>query len=321
MKLQILVPQYQDGDDIIKLLLDSIALQKCIDFNDVGVIVCNDGSNVKLSKELLESYPFKIEYYWNDIHSISKARNICLEKSTADYVMFANIDDMFYNACGLYIIFNEMSKGRFDILTSVFKEETMDKFRNKILVDRDMDPTFIYGKVYRRQYLLDNNIRFNESLKFYDDVYFNILAQNSTSNVKYCATPFYLWCWRDGAVFRHKPGFTLETYDHLLDSYNALIEEFDKRGKLDKVNYYVSYMFLHTYYSMNKPEWVDVKNKAYRTDVEKKFENYYKKYKGIWNKIDTVSKMQVSNMVRGRVIGEGMLMESITITDWLKKFE
>ena len=108
MKLQILVPQYKETDEIIRPLLDSIAIQQNVDFNDVGVIICNDGSDVFLSEKLLNSYPYKIEYYKCEHHGVSATRNACLDHATADYVMFCDADDMFYNACGLWIIFREI---------------------------------------------------------------------------------------------------------------------------------------------------------------------------------------------------------------------
>ena len=61
MKLQILVPQYNETDEIIKPLLDSIALQQNVDFGEIGVIICNDGTDVYLSDELLTGYPFRID--------------------------------------------------------------------------------------------------------------------------------------------------------------------------------------------------------------------------------------------------------------------
>ena len=41
MKLQVLVPQYKETDEIIKPLLDSIALQQNDDFGENGVIAVN----------------------------------------------------------------------------------------------------------------------------------------------------------------------------------------------------------------------------------------------------------------------------------------
>ena len=43
MKLQILIPQWNETDEIIKPLLDSIQIQQNVDLKkDVGVIIVND---------------------------------------------------------------------------------------------------------------------------------------------------------------------------------------------------------------------------------------------------------------------------------------
>ena len=123
MKLQILVPQYNETDDVVKPLLDSIALQQNVPFDEIGVIICNDGTAVHLSPELLSSYPFKVEYHLEPHRGVSATRNACLDYATADYVMFCDADDLFFNACGLWIIFREIEIG-FDSLSSVFVEET-----------------------------------------------------------------------------------------------------------------------------------------------------------------------------------------------------
>ena len=60
MKLQILVPHYKERSEDIALLLDSIAIQQNVNFNEVGVIICNDGTDVRPK---FREYPFKIEFY------------------------------------------------------------------------------------------------------------------------------------------------------------------------------------------------------------------------------------------------------------------
>ena len=79
MKLQILVPQYKDKKEVIKPLLDSIALQQGIDFNEVGVIIVNDGyPKSKLHDKFLKSYPFKIEYHMaNENRGVSATIRPC----------------------------------------------------------------------------------------------------------------------------------------------------------------------------------------------------------------------------------------------------
>ena len=320
MKLQILIPQYKETETIIKPLLDSIAIQQSVNFKDIGVIICNDGSDVKLSEKFLKSYPYKIEYYKCQHKGVSATRNACLDRATADYVMFCDADDMFFNACGLYIILREIEIGEFDSLVSVFIEESRDPDTKEVVyINHEMDSTFVHGKVHRREYLMDKGIRWNPKLTIHEDSFFNIQCQNLSENVKYCQSPFYLWKWRDDSVCRHDPKYILKTYNNMIDSNDALIQEFQKKKLQDKAAFYVAFMIFDAYYTMNKPEWINQENKTYRNDTEKRFSTYYKKYKKLWDEIPINDKMQISNGVRSRSVMEGMQMENATIDQWLKK--
>ena len=321
MKLQILIPQYKETDEIVKPLLDSIALQQCVDFNEIGVIICNDGTDVYLSDTLLNSYPFEVQYHKCEHKGVSATRNACLDRATAEYVMFCDADDMFYNMCGLWIVFNEIKIG-FDSLVSCFTEETRHPETKEVLyINHDMDSTFVHGKIHRRQYLLDRGIRFNDALTIHEDSYFNILCQSLSQNVKYCQTPFYLWKWRDESVCRHDPKYILKTYNNMLDSNDALITTLREKGAYDKANFYVAMMLLDAYYTMNKPDWINQENKEYRDATEKRFARYYKKHKATWESVPAQDKMQISQGIRGRSVMEGMQMESQTIDEWLKHIE
>ena len=321
MKLQILVPQYKETDEVIKPLLDSIAIQQSISFDDVGVIICNDGSDVFLTDELLHSYPYRIDYYKEEHRGVSATRNACLDHADADYVMFCDADDMFYNACGLWILFREMNVG-FDSMVSVFVEETRHpETKEVIYINHETDSTFVHGKVHRRQYLIDNQIRFNDKLTIHEDSFFNILAQNIGKEVKYCQTPFYLWKWRDESVCRHDPKYILKTYRNMIDSNDALIDEFLSRGIQDKALFFTAFMVFDAYYTMNKPEWINQENQIYRNGTEKHFSEWYKKHKGMWESIPVNDKMVISNQIRSRSVMEGMRMEAITIDGWLKHIE
>ena len=322
MKLQILIPQYKETDEIVKPLLDSIALQQNIDFSEIGVIIVNDGTDIHLSEDLLNSYPFKVEYYLNEHSGVSATRNACLDHATADYVMFCDADDMFFNMCGLWIVFREIENGGFDSLTSVFVEETrMPGTNEKIYINREMDSTFVHGKIHRRKYLLDKNIRWNPNLTIHEDSFFNIQCSNLSQNVKYCQTPFYLWKWRDDSVCRHDPKYILKTYRNMIDSNDALIEEFRKRAVYDKAAFYVAFMIFDAYYTMNKPEWINQENKQYRDETEYHFSKYYKKHKPEWQAISAQDKIQISQGIRGRSVMEGMMLESMTVEGWLSHIE
>lgn len=321
MRLQILIPQYKETDDVVKPLLDSIALQQRVEFSEIGVIICNDGSDIFLSDKLLDSYPFEVQYHKESHRGVSATRNACLDYATADYVMFCDADDMFYNMCGLWILFREMAT-EFDSLVSCFTEETRNPATKEVLyINHDMDSTFVHGKVHRRQYLMEKGIRFNDKLTIHEDSYFNILCQNLSQNVKYCPTPFYLWRWRDDSVCRHDPKYILKTYNNMIDSNDALITTLRKKGAKDKAVFYVAFMLFDAYYTMNKPEWVNQENREYRDATEARFAKYYKKHKKEWESIPIPEKMQISQGIRGRSVNEGMQMESLTIDEWLSHLE
>lgn len=320
MKLQILIPQYKETEDIIKPLLDSIEIQQNIDLkNDVGVIIVNDGTDVHLSREFLDRYTFPVEYHFNEHKGVSATRNACLDKATADYVMFCDADDMFYNACGLYIVFREIDNGGFDSLVSAFIEEGRLPNTNEVVyINHDMDSTFVHGKVHNRQYLIDNKIRWNNKLTIHEDSYFNCLCQRLAKELKYCQTSFYLWKWRDNSVCRSDFKYILKTYNNMLDSNDALIDEFIKRKRVADAQYYCTATIFDAYFTMNKDEWINQENKEYRTATEKRFKAYYIKHKHLYDTIPADVKTQIVMDIKNRMYAEGLLMESITFGAWIK---
>lgn len=323
MKLQILIPQYKETEEIIKPLLDSIEIQQNVDLkNEVGVIIVNDGTDVHLSDEFLNRYTYKIEYYLHEHKGVSATRNACLDYATADYVMFCDADDMFYNACGLYIVFREIAMGGFDSLVSAFVEETRDPAtKEPVYINRDMDSTFVHGKIHNRVFLLKNKIRWNDKLTIHEDSYFNCLCQRLASELKYSQTSFYLWKWRDASVCRHDPKYILKTYNNMLDSNEALVDQFIERGRPQDAQFYATTMIYDAYFTMNKDEWLNQENHEYRIATERRFKEYWLKHKSLHDEIVPEAKTQIIMGIKNRMYGEGMILETLTFNEWIKQVE
>ena len=323
MKLQILIPQYEETEEIIKPLLDSIEIQQYVDLkNDVGVIIVNDGTNVRLSKEFRNRYSFQIDYYLNTHKGVSATRNACLDYATADYVMFCDADDMFYNACGLYIIFREIENGEFDSLVSAFIEESRDpRTKEPLYINHNMDSTFVHGKVHRRKFLLENNIRWNDNLTIHEDSYFNCLCQRLAKELKYSQTSFYLWKWRDTSVCRHDSKYILKTYNNMLNSNDALVEQFLSRDMIQEAQFYATSMIYDAYFTMNKDEWLNQENHEYRHLTEQRFKEYWIKYKYLHDSIPQDAKTQIIMSIKNRMYSEGMVLETMTFNEWIKQVE
>lgn len=320
MKLQILIPQYKETDDIVKPLLDSIAIQQGIDLNEIGVIIVNDGTNVHLNEDWLKTYPYKIEYYLAPHRGVSATRNTCLDYASADYVMFCDADDMFYNACGLWIIFKEIEKG-FDTLSSKFVEEANIEGIGLTYIDHNNDNTFVHGKVHRRQYLIDNDIRWNPNLTIHEDSYFNVQCWDLTEKRVYIPNSFYLWRYRKDSVCRSDPQYILKTYPQLINSVDGIIESYIKRGKNDKALGQIIYTILKMYYTLYTPIWRDKENIEYAVKLENRIYQFYKKYKQMWDDCPEKNKIFFSNQIRSEMINKGMVLETMTVDEWLDKLE
>jgi hypothetical protein len=129
--------------------------------------------------------------------------------------------------------------------------------------------------------------------------------------------PFYLWKWRDESVCRHDPKYILKTYNNMLDSNTALVNEFLKRNRLQDAQFYATSMIYDAYYTMNKNEWINQENKEYRDNTEKRFKEYYSTFKQLFDTTPEILRNQIIVGVRNRFFQEGMMLESVTFNDWI----
>ena len=314
MKLQILITQYNETDDIVKDMLDSIEIQQNVDFNDIGVIIVNDGSDIYLSDELLNSYSFKIEYYKDEHKGISGARDGCMRRAVADYIMFCDADDMFYNNIALWIILSKTKKN-FDVMNSVFIEEAKTS-GGPLYLRKEAGPVFVHGKVYRRQYLLDNDISWNPALTVHEDSYFNMLALKLTDKVEICPTPFYIWRWRDSSVCRNDKDYILKTYPNLIQSSEACLDEFLKRDKIQIVSDLCTSFLINTYCTLEEDKWKEEENKEYRKNTIFLLEKYFNKFKKYY---EQNQEDRIINLFTSIVKKRKMDKDLSVLKKWLQK--
>lgn len=308
-------------------LLNSIVLQQAVDFKEIGMVIVYDGDEATPlpEEDWHQFYPFDIQFVHAPHGGVSAARNHALDAATADYVMFCDADDMFFHMCGISILIKEMDREEFDSMTTLFIEETKHPdTRLPVYIQHPNDSTFVHGKVHRRQYLIDNGIRWNENLKIHEDSYFNVLCRcvgKDPNRLKYLPTAIYLWRWRDKSICREDADYMQKTYTQLLDSSDALVDELVRRGLSDKATFYFLGMVFDTYYTLQKPKWLHPNYYNYRKTAEKRFQAYFRKHKDLWDASTPQQQMEMSNSTRTRQISEGMQMEQMTFKQWIKHVE
>lgn len=196
MFLDIIIPQYLEKDDKIDSLLSSINKQRGVDFNEIGIIIINDFSDVKISNSLFDKYKnLNIVYLLNDKNvgpGLTRQRGI--DYSKADYVTFIDADDELYGDTGLYMMLSCLKETNADIVQGAYISQNIGEEK---LHDADYTSASLHAKFIKRSFLIENGIRFSPKLGcHFEDSYFSIVLtairfnNKLTYNINY---PVYLW--------------------------------------------------------------------------------------------------------------------------------
>lgn len=75
------------------------------------------------------------------------------------------------------------------------------------------------------------------------------------------------------------------------------------------------------FYIMNKPEWRKQENIEFITQTELRIAQFFDKYRQNWLECDMKTALALSNDLRAKKISEGMLLEEISIKEWLSNLD
>ena len=323
MTLDIIVPHYHEPWSICKPLFDSIALQRGVNWENISVIVVNDGAECALEDYLFTGYPFRVENIVKEHSGLSATRNRGLDESDADYVMFCDSDDQFLNSLALKMIVMEAERGK-NIINPVFLEEAWDGEKGEMVyITHKSDATFIHGKCYRRALLVEHNIRFPDGLNLHEDGYFNSLAiccgQDAIVEIH---TPLYLWKWNSESTVRKEEYFTVRTYDKLCEVWRRGVKWLKEHGYEKEYRHVICKAVICSYYNFQSYPFMIAKNAKLRREAEKAFKQLYMEFRKDFLSCDQKMISQFTEVLRDEAIkGKGFYYELITLNDWLKHIE
>ena len=321
-RLQFLVPQYKETEEVISFLLDSIECQVDIDKKDIGVIICSDGGNYILDQKFLDKYSYDIDYVVCTHRGVSGARNSAFLLSDADYVMYCDSDDGFCNTFAIKIIFENIDicekEGKpFDLMSIKFYSESQaegDKPWSLSIVDHNN--VYIHSRVYRRAFLADNNLYFNEKIWANEDSFFNISTTFFSKNTKVLNIPIYCWRGNPQSV-THDPKYLIKTLHQLIYSNDSVVETMILLNK-DKKDIAKSTfdIICKVYLDMNKPEWHKPENAEYKDIILKTLKWYINKRGNLCNVLTDEDKRIILQGARNTQHYTNI--ESITFNDFIK---
>ena len=320
-KLAIIVPHYKEPWSVCKYLFDTLATQRGISFGDIHVIVVNDGDD-SIPEMDISGYPFETTIVTKEHAGVSAARNYGLLIAKEDYVMFCDADDGFLNNWGLYLVFQAMKEG-FDLFVASFVEEvwlTEDKMLT--VINHVNDPTFVHGKVYRREYLIEHDLFFDDDLTIHEDGYFNQLVYTEVFNggkLKTEKSPIYIWRWNEQSVVRkNRKNFVLRTYENVVQSRVRLCRQLKARGFDKDLQTAVCVTVLDVFYDFQKNAYRDPANAEHIQKAERAFKAFWDEFKGVFCNCTNKEIAEVARGVREKAYEDGMLYEQFGLQTWLR---
>ncbi len=201
-KIDIIIPAY-NAHKTIERTLNSIAIQTIID--DCNIIIVNDCGNdynsiIDNRKGMSIS---QITLSENSGPGI--ARNVGMAAGKSPYFMFIDADDTLYGCFALEIFLKTMEMYEHClIVNSPFYEQIVGGTRPFVV--RASNMVWVFGKLYRRSFIEQNNIQFNDT-RSNEDTGFNTLVElclpgQYDDEVVMLEDPFYCWHYNENSITR-----------------------------------------------------------------------------------------------------------------------
>lgn len=286
MLLDIIVPHYNESWDEVSKLFEILALQRGVDFSSFRVLLVNDGDDHEILPYIYaRKYPYEVVGLTISHGGVSAARNRGLEYSKAEWIMFCDCDDTYTSIFSLKSIMDVLDTKDYDLLWTPFFIETDAK--GTVIKREPFNNIFIHGKVFRRSYLIDHELRFNTDLTYAEDTAFctvllMILPFERVGEIKSGFIP-YLWTFRKGSATTN-PARAVENAVGLFRKNAYVADKFREYGK-DKQGAEMAFRAMCDAYVVRHRTDIEV-DKSFDEEVE----HFYSRWLDCENLVDDETK-------------------------------
>lgn len=243
MKVSVIIPVF-NVENYINRCLDSILAQTLIDIE----VICIDDCSTDNSYEIVRQYAaedIRLKCFRNEQNigqGLTRSRG--LDIAQGEYVAFVDSDDWIepnmYES--LYEVTNEKKYDlvccnlSYDFMNGESKSPKMpslDLITRDFLLKEAIAPTLDYfspnspcDKIYRREYIKNNNLRFlSERDLLYEDKFFNIEFLVSDPSIYFIPKVFYHYMVRNGSTMVSYRKNLLHRYFLLDDKIKKVLKE------------------------------------------------------------------------------------------------
>lgn len=200
IKISVIIPVY-NVEKYIRQCIESVINQT---LKDIEIIVVNDGTKDK-SMKIIEEYisDRRILIINKENGGLSSARNLGMKLAKGKYIYFLDSDD-WIERLTLEEIYSFAENNKLDI--AIADIYFYDNETHKIIERKTKDNcsqkkgSYFWGnygieacnKLYKKNFLIDNNLFFEENIIYEDDL-FTIITSFSTNKIRYLNKNYYYY--------------------------------------------------------------------------------------------------------------------------------
>jgi hypothetical protein len=249
MLLDLYITHYDEPWEVCRPGFEMLKNQRCVDWEQVRVTLVHDGTE-PFDGALFSGWPFEVHQEVVSHRGIAGVRNWCLENGDAEWLKFNDCDDFFTGVYSLKSLMTGLEQATdFDLMWfDVYAE-----MEGKRYLKNERDPVVLHGKAFRRRFISEKGLRFNEDLTWCEDSAFlsvlemEIDVRRIGKIVTDC--PIYTWLYRPGSLC-NRPEIRFENLRSFFRRHCYVAEEFKKRGLLDEYCTMVARIACDSYYTL-----------------------------------------------------------------------
>ena len=188
--IDIIIPAYNAHETIYKTL-SNIAIQTIKDKAIVYIVDdCskkNYNEEVSFFKDSLKIVQLKTKKNCGP----GLSRQLALEKSNSQYIIFMDADDQFYNPFSLELLYKEITKNNLDLVIA------LELFEDKGYIIPNEGS--LHGQIFRRSHINKYKIKFNDT-RYSEDNSFHNLFKITSGNYKILDKITYIYCYNPNSI-------------------------------------------------------------------------------------------------------------------------
>jgi glycosyltransferase involved in cell wall biosynthesis len=246
-KVSIIVPVY----NVSKYIEHSVISMCTQDFSDYEIILVNDGTkdnSMEIACNVINKYKIHNQIIDQKNSGLPAARNAGLKAAKGDFVCFVDSDDIvdMHYLSRLYNTAINSNQSvcfcNFEVVSETNRQGYSSNYKGESIIKREILLNNFMKRKYKihccsllieREYLINNNIFFNEDLKFGEDNNFMWRLFPRLTTIGYVHEALYKYLTRDNSIMTKQSASSFVVMSNILiDTSNELCARYPSDRKL-----------------------------------------------------------------------------------------